>query len=657
MDILKKYSAIVKVFTLAYFFLQSFSSYGIVPIIINDKDIDELHYWKGENLEILEDPENEYTIEDIVTGKYNTKFYADKLDVPITSKPNVGYWARIKIKKLTKDNYKWVFEVFDQSADEVSFYGPDENGVYKEYENGDNKVFTSRRYRHKNYIFDLHLNYNVEQTIYVKIRGEHPVFFKGAIRNIHSFIEYALKEYFYLALFYGLVITLIIFNLMQYFITKLKIYLVYVLYLFAAGMYSSTQDGLGFQFLWGELPQINNLIQQVASFLVICLFLVLAYEFLKETKPDKRYVRIGLAFIGVRFIYLLFSIGGITLFPNFFLDSSIRIFILIISFQLLYSGHRQLRYFTMAVLMLVIGYTIRELTISSLFPNTILTVYMHLIGESLQMLFISLALGERIKIKMEDMVISQEEALSELAVTQFKTEQVRKELQEQVEEQIAREKYVSGGISELSNIIANYLNDTDQLYKKIVKFVSEYFECRLTALYLSPPGENRLTLVAGYGLDEARLNGVEIMEGEGLLGQCMKDKERIEIHNVPEEYITISSGLGQTIPKIIIIEPLQFNNQFVGLIEMALLKEFTPLQYEVLQKITDQISSTLSNVMFNDATRKMLEESISKEEMLRQQEEEMRQQVEELMATQEGFTQKEEQYLSEIKALRGEKKL
>ena len=655
MGIFEKHSSIIsKALTLFYLLLVSYSSYGIdvLPITINEKDIDELHYWKGENLELLEDPESQFSIADIAEGKYDNKFYKDKLDVPITSKADVSYWARIKIKKLTKDTNRWVFEVFDQSSDDVAFYAPNETGKYVLVESGDNKTFTSRQYKHKNFIFDLNLSYDVEQTIYIRIKGAHPVFFKGAIRNIHSFIEYALKEYFYLALFYGLVITLMIFNLMQYFVTRLKIYLVYVFYVYTAALYSSTQDGLGFQFLWNELPQINNLIQQVASFLVISLFLVLAYEFLKETKPDKKYIRIGLIFIAIRFIYLLFSIGGITLFPIFLFDIFIRASILILSFLALYNGHRQLRYFTVAMLMLVIGYTIRELTMNSLFPNTILTVYMHLIGEAFQMLFISLALGERIKIKMQDLVISQEEALSELAQTQFKTEEVRKNLQQQVEAQITREKYVSGGISELSTIIANYLNDKDQLYKKIIKFVAEYFECRLAALYLLSPDESHLKLASGYGLDEKRLDGMEIQEGEGLLGQCMKDKERIEINDVPEAYISISSGLGQITPKLIIIEPLQFNNQFVGLIEMASLKEFTPLQYEVLKKITDQISSTLSNVLFNDATRKMLEESLNKEEMLRQQEEEMRQQVEELMAIQEGFSRKEEKYLAEIKALK-----
>jgi hypothetical protein len=650
----KTSNIVKKVFFPAILWLLFFpiSSFCIIPVTISDKDIDELHFWKGQNIELLEDPENSYKLEDILSKKYDNKFYTDKSDVPLTLKNNVTYWGRIKIKKNTKDNYAWVFEAYDQSTDEFDIYIPDASGKYTLYKSGDNRLFSGRQYKHKNFVFDLNLVNGVEQTIYIKIKAAHTVSFIGVIRNVHSFIGYALKEYFYLSLFYGLVLSLIIFNLMQYFVTRSRIYLVYVLYMCTAALYSSSQDGFGYQFLWTDIYQLNNVVQFMASFLVPVLLLILSYQFLKETNPEKKYIQFGLALIGIRFIHLIFSVAGYIPFPHFYIDTFIRLFILILSIRALYKGHRQLRYYTIAMLMLFIGYTIRELTINGLFPNTIATVYMHLLGESLQMLFISLALGERIKIKMENMVISQEAALSELAQTQFKTEQVRKELQQTVEEQIAREKYVSGGISELSSIIANHLNDTKQLYKKLTKFIADYFECRLVALYLLPPGNNVLELSAGYGLDEARLDNITIQEGEGLLGQCMIEKERIEIRNVPEEYVSIASGLGQTTPKLIIIEPLHFNQQFVGIIEMASLKEFSPLQYEVLDKFTAQISSTLSNVLFNETTRNMLEESIRKEEILRQQEEEMRQQVEELMATQEGYNKKEEQYLAEIEALK-----
>jgi hypothetical protein len=637
------------------FFLVNSSSYSAEPVIITDKDIDELHFWKGENIEILEDLDNTIELKDILSGIYDKQFIAGT-KLPVTRNNNVTYWAKLKIKKLTNDNNLWVLEAYDQSIDEIEFYVPDENGKYVRYEGGDNKPFLIRQYKHKNFVFNIPLKYNQELVVYLKMKSSHNTFFKGVVRNVRSFIGYALKEYFFLALFYGLVISMIIFNLMQYFLTKSRIYLIYVAYIFSAAMFSASQDGLGHQFIWTAFPEINNLSHQIASFFVITLSLILAYEFLKDTELKKIYIQIGVAFIAIRLLYFILSILEIPLFPYFIIDIVIRIFILALSIQALYNGHRQLRYFTVAMSTLVIGYTIRELTINGILPHSITTVYMHLFGESLQMLFISLALGERIKIKMEDLVESQEKSLLELEQTHIKTEKLRKNLQQRVEEQITREKYVSGGISELSNIIANYLNDTDQLYKKISKFLAEYFECRLTALYLIYPGDNYLELTSGYGLDEIRLNGVKIHEGEGLLGQCLIDKERIEIREVPEEYIAISSGLGQATPKLIILEPLHFNQQLVGVIEMASFKELTPLQYEVLDKFTSQIASTLSNVMFNETTRKMLDESINKEEMLRQQEEEMRQQVEELMATQEEFTRKEKEYLALIDALKSRKR-
>lgn len=646
------YKKIVALSLFLLSFLTCISSFGSDPVLINDKDLNKLHFWRGANIELLEDESNLITITDILSGKYDKDFKAQTIDVPVTKKKDVSYWGRIKIKKLTNDHYNWVFEAYDQSIDEIDFYAPDANGRYIGYRGGDNKPFTFRPYKHKNFVFDLNLKYNKEQTVYIRIKADHNSSFIGVVRNVPSFISYALKEYFFLALFYGLVLSMIIFNLMQYFITRLRIYLVYVIYIFTAGMFSASQDGLGFQFIWFLFPGINNTFSQFASFLMIGLALLLAYEFLRETNPDKKYIYWGLGLLGIRLVYLLIGLAGFSPFPSFVIDLAIRGYILYLSILALYNGHRQLRYFTIAMAMLVIGYSIRELTINGLFPNTIATVYMHLFGESFQMLFISLALGERIKIRMEDLVMSQEKSLAELESTHIKTERLRKNLQARVEEQVSRDKYVTTGISELSHIIGLYLNDTNQLYKKLTKFMAEYFECKMAALYLIPPGKNYLELVAGYGLDEARLDNTTIQAGDGLLGQCMKDRQRIELKDVPEAYLAISSGLGQGTPKLVIIEPLLFNQQIIGVLEMASFKEFTTLQYEVLDKFIAQIASTLSNVVFNETTRRMLEESINKEEMLRQQEEEMRQQLEELIATQEELQRKELDYQKEIEELK-----
>jgi hypothetical protein len=637
---------------MVFFLITGSTTYALQPVVITESNLDQLHFWKGANLEILEDSDNTISFEEILAGKYDNVFSADKLDVPVTRKNNTTYWARVKIKKQTSDAYNWVFEVYDQSIDEVDFYAPDKSGRYVRHEGGDNRSFDIRQYQHKNFVFDLYLPDQTEQTVYLKIKAAHRVAFIGVVRNMNSFIGYALKEYFFLALFYGLVVSMIIFNLMQYFVTHQRIYLFYVLYVFTAALYSSSQDGLGFQFVWNALPGINNLFHHITSFFVVSFALLLCFEFLKETHPHKRYIQTGIVLIALRFVYMVLSIYDITLFPSFVIDTAIRLYILGLTLVALINGYRQVRYFTIAMSVLVVSYCIRDLTINGLFPNTILTVYMHLFGESIQMLFISLALGERIKIKMENLVINQEKSLLELEQTHLKTEELRKALQLQVEEQIAREKYVSDGISELGNIIANYLNDTQQLYRRIAKFVAEYFDCRLSALYLYNSETKQLELTSGYGLDENRLKGMIVDEGDGVLGQCAIDKKRIEIKDLPEDYISISSGLGSTAPNVIILEPLHFNQQLVGIIEMASFKEFTPIQYEVLDKFTAQIASTLSNVVFNETTRKMLIESRRKEEMLRQQEEEMRQQVEELIATQEEFFRKEEHYKNEIENLK-----
>lgn len=148
----------------------------------------------------------------------------------------------------------------------------------------------------------------------------------------------------------------------------------------AAGVYSASKDGIGYQFIWSGYPELNNLLLSFSSFLVITLFLLLAYEFLKDTKPKKGYIQIGLGLLSIRAFYFILSFLTIE-FPYVFLfDMFLRISVVIYTGYSLLREFNQLRYFFIAVNTVVIVYTIGEFTIGGYFPTTITTVYMHFIG-------------------------------------------------------------------------------------------------------------------------------------------------------------------------------------------------------------------------------------------------------------------------------------
>ncbi|WP_053405488.1 GAF domain-containing protein [Persicobacter sp. CCB-QB2] len=109
----------------------------------------------------------------------------------------------------------------------------------------------------------------------------------------------------------------------------------------------------------------------------------------------------------------------------------------------------------------------------------------------------------------------------------------------------------------------------------------------------------------------------------------------IFLTEVPQEYIQITSGLGDARPNNIFIVPLKQNDEVIGVMELAGFEVLATYKQELVLRICDAIAATLISVMRNEKTRKLLEETQLQAEQLRAQEEEMRQNMEEMMATQE----------------------
>jgi PAS domain-containing protein len=170
----------------------------------------------------------------------------------------------------------------------------------------------------------------------------------------------------------------------------------------------------------------------------------------------------------------------------------------------------------------------------------------------------------------------------------------------------------------------------EDLISKLIKYV----DANQGGIFVHTK-ENQLELMSCYAYERKKYLNKVITPGEGLVGQCFLEQHRIYLTKVPEQYITITSGLGAASPKCLLIVPLKLKDVTVGVLEIASFKPFPPYRLEFIDKAAEALAQSISTIRVSEDTKQLLQGSLRREQEMKNQEEQMRQSMEELYVTQE----------------------
>ncbi len=95
--------------------------------------------------------------------------------------------------------------------------------------------------------------------------------------------------------------------------------------------------------------------------------------------------------------------------------------------------------------------------------------------------------------------------------------------------------------------------------------------------------------------------------GQGLVGQCAKEKERILVKNVPNDYIRINSSLGGATPLSIVVLPVLFEGDVKAAIELASFGQFSDVHLAFLDQLTQSIGIVLNTIAATMRTEQLLQ--------------------------------------------------
>jgi HAMP domain-containing protein/signal transduction histidine kinase/CheY-like chemotaxis protein len=141
----------------------------------------------------------------------------------------------------------------------------------------------------------------------------------------------------------------------------------------------------------------------------------------------------------------------------------------------------------------------------------------------------------------------------------------------------------------------------------------------------SDQNDQHLKLLASYAHRNRKHVGNKFRLGEGLVGQAALEKERILVTNAPEDYVQISSGLGQAKPTNIIVLPVLFEGQVKAVMELSSFEKFSAIHQAFLDQLVESIGIVLNTIEANTRTENLLRQSQSLAKELQSRQEELQQ--------------------------------
>ncbi|HAB52222.1 MAG TPA: hypothetical protein DCE80_08655, partial [Ignavibacteriales bacterium] len=209
--------------------------------------------------------------------------------------------------------------------------------------------------------------------------------------------------------------------------------------------------------------------------------------------------------------------------------------------------------------------------------------------------------------------------------------------------------WIAEGLAMFGDILRNNTDNLNELSYSLISQLVKYIKANQGAFFIindESMTDKHFEMTACYAYERRKFADKRVEWGEGVIGAAILEQQTIYMTDVPETYVNITSGLGQATPRCLLVVPLKINDESHGVLEIGSFQPIESYVIEFVEKVAENVASTISNVKINTRTAKLLRESQLQAETLAAQEEQMRQNMEELQATQEEAARQSEKFIT-----------
>ena len=216
------------------------------------------------------------------------------------------------------------------------------------------------------------------------------------------------------------------------------------------------------------------------------------------------------------------------------------------------------------------------------------------------------------------------EALGEVAILKDNINQMIANLRETTQKNTEQD-WLKTNLAKFTRMLQGQ-RDLETVSKLILSELAPLVGAQHGVFFLMEYGENTpyLKLISSYAYRERRHLANRFHLGEGLVGQCALEKERILLTEVPSDYVRIASGLGEATPLNAVVLPVLFEGQVTAVIELASFRRFSEIHLTFFDQLTESIAIVLNTIAASMRTEELLKQSQSLAEELQTQQSELR---------------------------------